>query len=347
MNSVTIQNAWIKMFDLLMVYKEREGHCNVPFFHIEGAKKLGIWLNNQRQQKKRGDLDYFLEIELENVGIVWDDLSEEWEKNYCLLIKFQQREGHPNIPGKHVENGMKLGSWLCSQRQQKKKGKLDGSLVKRLENVGVVWNVHSEQWLYNYFLLVKFQQREGHSNVPGNYVVGGMLLGRWLAKQRQLKKKGKLDRGLEKQLENVGIMWNVHSEQWENNYRLLLKFQQRKGHSNVPRTHIEGDIKLGNWLYTQRLQKKKNKLDGSLKKRLEDAGVMWDVHPEQWERNYCLLVKFQKREGHPNVPIEYIEDGIGLGDWLSNQREEKKERKLDSSCERRLDEIGVLWALSS
>jgi len=170
---------------------------------------------------------------------------------------------------------MNLGSWLEKQRQEKKKGKLDGGQEKQLQDIGVVWDILSERWKNNYRLLVKFQQREGHCNVPHRHKEDEMNLGRWLGAQRQGKRKGKLDFGLEKQLEDIGVVWDVFSEQWEDNYRLLVRFQQQEGHCDVPQRHKEDEMNLGIWLDTQRKRRKKGTLDGSLQRRLEDIGVVW------------------------------------------------------------------------
>jgi len=298
----TLSKQWEKNFLLLSNFKQREGHSNVPKNHIENGMKLGKWLTAQRYQKKKRKLGVILENRLEDSGVVWNIPAEQWESNYRLLLKFQQREGHSNVPSQHIEDGMKLGKWLTGQRYQKKQRKLDRILENRLEDLGVVWGVLSERWENNYCLLVKFHQREGHSKVPNRHMEEDTSLGNWLHTQRQQKKKGKLDSKYEKQLDEIGVVWagvvwDNLSEQWENNYCLLVKFQQREGHSNVPSKHIEDGMKLGRWLSTQRMQKKKGKLDLSLEKRLEDVGVKWDVYAKQWERNYCLLLKFQQREG--------------------------------------------------
>ena len=162
--------------------------------------------------------------------------------NYRLLLKFQQREGHANVPQTHREEGVNLGHWLGKQRQQKRKGELDISLEKHLEEVGVIWDVLKQQWKNNYLLLVKYQQREGHANLPLSHKEDGVNLGWWLERQRRQKKKGRLDISLDKQLEEVGIIWDVFKEQWENSYLLLVKYQQREGHANVPQKHKEKGI---------------------------------------------------------------------------------------------------------
>jgi len=334
---------WEKMFGLLRIYKECEGHCNVPHKHKEDGKNLGVWLSSQRTRKKTGKLGISLIERLEDIGVIWDLCKEKWKNNYRLLVKFQQREGHANVPISHKEEGVNLGKWLDGQRRQKKKGELDISLEKHLEEVGVIWDLCKEKWKNSYRLLVKFQQREGHANVPFSHREEGMNLGHWLDWQRQQKRKGELVISLEKRLEEVGVIWNVFREQWGNNYLLLVKYQQREGHANVPKKHKEEGVNLGFWLQEQRSRKKKRELDISLKKRLEDIGFIWDVLQEQWENNYRLLVKFQQREEHANVPSKHREEGVNLGFWLQQQRKRKRKGELDISLEERLEEVGVIW----
>jgi len=332
---------WEYRYHLLGKFKEREGHSNVPYDHIEDGMKLGLWLREQRHQKKEGKLVKRLEEQLEDVGIMWDVLSEQWENKFHLLVQFQKRERHSNVPPGHIEDGIKLGRWLSKQREQKKIGKLDSSREKKLQDAGVVFDPYADQWENQYNLLVKFREREGHSNVPKRHIEKKARLGEWLGKQRTQKRRGKLDKSIEKRLENVGVVWEFLSvsNQWENHYNLLVKFRLRERHSNVPQNHIEDGLKLGRWLSGQRIRKKRGKINSSIEKRLEDVGVVWDVYSEQWKKNYRLLVEFQKREGHSNVPQRHKEDGKTLGEWLKKQRKEKKKGKL----EKRLDEIGVVW----
>jgi len=62
-------------------------------------------------------------------------------------MKFQQREGHANVPQKHKEEGDNLGQWLQDQRQQKKTRKLDISREKLLDKIGIVWSQPTiKQW---------------------------------------------------------------------------------------------------------------------------------------------------------------------------------------------------------
>ena len=57
--------------------------------------------------------------------------------------------------------------------------------VRRLEALGVVWDVFAEQWERMHGLLVAYVEREGDANVPDRHVEGGETLGVWLQNQRK------------------------------------------------------------------------------------------------------------------------------------------------------------------
>ena len=42
----------------------------------------------------------------------------EWDRHYAALVKFVEREGHANVPTKHVEGDVMLGRWVSSQHQR-------------------------------------------------------------------------------------------------------------------------------------------------------------------------------------------------------------------------------------
>eukprot|EP00980_Cylindrotheca_fusiformis_P029572 scaffold23522_cov201-Cylindrotheca_fusiformis.AAC.2 len=60
------------MFKLLLQYKDREGHTQVPQNHQEEGQNLGAWLSVQRVAKRRGALKLDRQDRLEKAGVVWD-----------------------------------------------------------------------------------------------------------------------------------------------------------------------------------------------------------------------------------------------------------------------------------
>merc|ERR1712238_312054 len=71
----TTRVNWEDMYELLMQFTEREGHCRVPRLHKEDDKKLGTWLNNQRAANKKGKLSKERRSQLEECGLVLDPSS--------------------------------------------------------------------------------------------------------------------------------------------------------------------------------------------------------------------------------------------------------------------------------
>jgi len=95
MNRVVIevhnQRTWDDIYSLLVVYRKREGHCNVPRSHVENGTRLGQWVSTQRQPKKEGSLDIERVSRLDELGIFWDVLADKWDNNYHLLLFMKEK----------------------------------------------------------------------------------------------------------------------------------------------------------------------------------------------------------------------------------------------------------------
>jgi hypothetical protein len=93
----------------------------------------------QYQQKKKGNLNENRQKRLDEIGVVWSQLEQQWEEMFRLLEQFKNREGHCNVPFKNKEDGSNLGNWLDTQLAAKRKGVLLSDRERRLETLGVVW----------------------------------------------------------------------------------------------------------------------------------------------------------------------------------------------------------------
>jgi len=330
---------------LLVKYNGRQGDCNVPHVHKENGENLGIWLNTQRRNKKKGVLDGDLEARLTSLGVVWEVYTQQWEDTFALLVKYKGRKGDCNVPREHKEDGENLGFWLQWQRKNKKKGVLDSDLEARLTSLGVVWDVYAQQWEDTFALLGKYKEREGDCNVPRSHQEDGENLGKWLNDQRKNKKTGALDGDRGERLTSLGVVWDPYAQQWEDKFSLLVQYKEREGDCNVPQRHQEDGEHLGTWLGTQRTNKKKGILDIEYEERLRSLGVVWDVLAQQREDMFSLLVQYKEREGDCNVNYKHKEDGKNLGAWLHTQRQNKKKGKLRAEWENKLSALGVVWEL--
>eukprot|EP00980_Cylindrotheca_fusiformis_P017868 scaffold5657_cov97-Cylindrotheca_fusiformis.AAC.1 len=206
---------WNQMFKLLLQYKDREGHTQVPRNHQEEGQNLGIWLVTQRVAKRGGALKLDRQDRLEKAGVVWDPHPHQWESMLDRLLQFQQREGHCLVPRNHIEDGARLGSWLESQRRLKRTGKLGSHRIQILEEAGVAWHAQDVQWNQMFKLLLQYKDREGHTQVPRNHQEEGRNLGSWLTLQRVAKRGGALKLDRQDRLEKAGVVLDPHPHQWE------------------------------------------------------------------------------------------------------------------------------------
>ena len=175
--------AWEHGFSMLQQFKAREGHFRAPKGHKEEGFALGTWIQNQRNTKEA--LSAERRQRLDDLGFVWDPLTEAWEEGFKKLQQFKDREGHCRVPQNHKEDGYVLGSWLGTQRRVKKA--LSVERRQRLEDLGFVWDPLTEAWEEGFKKLQQFKDREGHCRVPRNHKEDGYALGSWLGTQRRVK----------------------------------------------------------------------------------------------------------------------------------------------------------------
>jgi hypothetical protein len=131
-------DRWEKGFAALSKFRARKGHCLPSSRHVEGKFNLGVWVRTQRYYKD--NLSVERKRRLNAIGFVWDWLDYRWEQGFTALLKFKRREGHCRVPIFHSEANYKLGWWVSTQRQRRKKKELSSERKARLNKIGFVWN---------------------------------------------------------------------------------------------------------------------------------------------------------------------------------------------------------------
>jgi hypothetical protein len=129
-----IGSSWDEWFGLLMRFKEREGHCRVPFNHVEGGFNLGTWVVWQRRH--RDTMSAKRKQRLDAMGFVWDLHERDWEEGFAALATFKAREGHCRVPDRYIEGMYRLGQWVGVQRSKKEFIPVDRR--QRLNAIGFV-----------------------------------------------------------------------------------------------------------------------------------------------------------------------------------------------------------------
>ena len=92
---------------------------------------------------------------------------------------------------------------------------------------------------------------------------------------------------------------------------------------------------------------------------LNSVQFVWVVQTKgaaNWDLHYQQLQKFHARHGHARVPTkkkktssvggEGDDEWKSLGQWISKQREKRKNDTLTSDQIRRLDALGFTWVMN-
>jgi superfamily II DNA or RNA helicase len=268
-----LSEKWDVGFNALRKFKLREGHTMVPQEHIENGLKLGLWVSVQRRAKDSLNKEKI--IKLNSIGFCLDPKAKRWEELFSALLKFKRKEGHTRVPQGYVHDKLNLGTWVHNLRQDKESLPLDK--IKRLEEIGFVWDPNAEQWQNYINALANFYQREGHVRVPEGHEESGLKLFAWICNIRTRRKKGRLNPEQIRELDSLEFAWDPIAEQWETGFNSLKDFYQREGHCRVAQKHIEKGFGLGIWVSRQRLLMNSKQLKPDRFKRLKSLGFVWEA----------------------------------------------------------------------
>lgn len=338
-------STWDEHFGELVKFKEEHRHCNVPAnYPINPA--LGIWVSNQRQNNKNHRKKYknrllaqkFIE-RLNAIGFDWDPLSNAWERMFEVLFIYWQKNRNCNVPQFYPENPS-LGIWVGEQRKSYNKKQLDEEYINRLNEIGFDWNPVAILWEKMYASLHNYYLEKGNSNVPQAYPANPALAN-WVGKQRQSYRKSQLVQDYIDRLNAVDFDWNPRVTSWENQYTALCDYRKEHGNCNVPQSYVK-NLPLSKWVCRMRLHYNKGKLAQSYIDRLNDIDFDWAPFVTTWENMFTALYNYWQINGHCNVPQRYPNDP-SLGQWVENQRQKHKKKKLAQNYFERLDALGFNW----
>ena len=198
---------WLGMYDELVVFHKKYGHCNVPTRYAKNPS-LGGWVNTQRRDYRHNMISSERKYKLEVLGFVWEIKKAHWQVMYAQLIAFQQKHGHCNVRRCYPDTKA-LGEWVSGQRRNYKLHKLEENQINLLNKLGFVWDALESRWQERYADLITFKQKHGHCNVPLRDPEN-KTFGLWVYNQRCLYRNGKLSNEHKQKLEALGFIWDIN-----------------------------------------------------------------------------------------------------------------------------------------
>lgn len=337
-------------------------------------------------------------------------LSVPWDTMYEEAVKYRDKNGNLNVPKRFVtEGGLALGSWINTQRlvrSGKCYGRLTASQIDKLDRIGmrwerandIIWEKYIQEARRYYMehgdLLVpvaesdkekteeaeenKETERSRDNIAEAKYASAersvNQQLGKWISRLRSYRKSGIKSSYLTeeriKELDAIGMVWDVPDYLWEKNYQAAAAYSREHGNLNVAASYVTKDgIKLGAWLanlkaaYNSKDQRKTQRAEITPEQyeRLRAIGFEWEnKHEKAWEKMYDAARRYKEKcqkenafagdslnrnnNLHENeeftIPLEYVtEDGLRLGLWLRRQKDNYA--SLSNVRASKLRELGI------
>jgi hypothetical protein len=179
----------------------------------EGSQAWSDAMNEYAEKIEFYDLPVKIDqsrfIERLNTRIV-EIIGRQWDFWYGLTLRYRDEFGNPNAPITYkTSGGFSLGAWQSTQRGNYKKGKLSLEKIKRLEEIGFIWEILEEWFETGFKETLRYKNNTGNPNAPVTYKTAeGYMLGKWQSHQRDYYKKGKLSQDRIKRLEEIGFKWS-------------------------------------------------------------------------------------------------------------------------------------------
>ena len=278
--------------------------------------------------------------------------TSPWYKAFLEAKKYYNENGNLLVPkGFVTSSGLDLGSWVKNQRQKKKGNTKPLSLeqITLLDSIGMVWDPHALSWEIGYSYAKMYYEEFHHLLVSQDIEYKGFKLGKWINGQRIHRNEYYINNSERiVKLDKIGMVWNAKEAAWEEGFIYAKEYNKSNGNLLVPTDYVTPDgFKLGLWIQSQRKMNKDERLYDKDSRicRLNTIGMIWDVDEYYWNRNINAARQYYQDNGDLLIPINYVVNGILLGQWISNLRNIIKKKKSQLTKERiqELDEIKMVW----
>ena len=276
-----------------------------------------------------------------------------FEKLYLYCRKYGPLSSNTTFA--KLDKGLKY--WITEQRANYRNGLLTPLQIKKLQQIGFVFDVYEDKWQERYRCAVEYYKDKGNLNIPYKFITNdGVHLGSWLTKQRRLYHYGKLNINRTRLLEELEIDWSFkdNSKTGLKKARLiyiqgLRRYYEIYGNIDIKRSYVSSEgLHLGKWLERRRADYRKGILDEETISVLNELQIKWDIFDGRWNEMFQIAKEYYLKNGNILISANYITDnGVHLGDWVSRQRKKysgaKKNRPLTKDQIDKLNSLKMMW----
>ena len=126
-----------------------------------------------------------------------------------------------------------------------------------MEAIGMEWGDRSKDvWQKNYMLAGEYYRQHKNLNIPSDYYIDGVNLGKWIYTQRARRKNppsktAALTQAQIDALDAIGMDWD--KDGWEIRYRIAADYYRINGNIKIAQDYVSKEgVWIGKWLCEQR-----------------------------------------------------------------------------------------------
>lgn len=210
--------SWSHMYKLAADYFEKYGNLTIPTSYVtENGENLGAWIAENRDNYEIKNLSEDQVEKLETIGMAWSLAENEWDEKYEMVKEYYLKYG--NLSTRRNSNpplSPNLLNWLSWQRKYYQMNMLSESKTKKLESIGMNWNVSGKHWYDMYKLAREYRLKYGNLLISKEYITeDNKNLGMWIFIQRNSYVRGMLPDDKKKMLDALGIIWDIKTNKTE------------------------------------------------------------------------------------------------------------------------------------
>lgn len=344
-----IDDIWEGFFEKASAYYAEHGDLDIPVSYVtDDGVKLGRWYRSMRNTYRDGQLSQEKQKRLESIGMDWTSVKlRTWMRYYNAAASFYHEYGNLHIGSTYkTRDELNLGIWISSQRYSYSLGRLRQEQIELLEKIGMDWQRYETRWEDAFAQCEAYSKEHHHLDIEVDYVTpDGLRLGAWLATQRNKYRTGTLSQERIQRLESLGIRWEVADADWLKAYALLQGYLSENDTFAIQRDYTVDGFQLYGWVANQRTKYKTGRLASWKIGKLNAIGFPWAPYRDRWQTAFEYAECYCKENGNLDASQTYVtQDGFSLGTWLSTQRKQYANCKLDTQKIALLDGLGFKWS---
>ncbi|MFF7234555.1 Helicase associated domain protein [Streptomyces sioyaensis] len=248
---------------------------------------------------------------------------------------YRDEHGHLDVPADYTDPaGYTLGTFITTMRDAHTAGRLEADWIAELDALNMIWDKHDAAWRARLTAAADYLRAHGHLAAPATTAVGA-----WLAEQRHLDAKDKLDTTRADALAALAADWRLpHGADWHRKYHLLrAHLADGADPAALTRGTLLGGVKIGSWLHRQFTTW--HALHPGQQQLMISLGLTPERNPfaptsrtrRTFEQTVQLLELFLHREGRAPAARETIRvdgDTVKIGAWLAKARTKHRTGQL-------------------